>query len=164
VVGLELVLVHTDDDGRIDFVLGRHGENDLFGSRGQVFFQWSAIAENTGGLDDETYAEIAPRNLGGIGELGHDDPRPVDDHRVPFQTDILVEDSHHRVVFEQVGQLFVFEQVVDRHNLNVLAIAKNAVDRASDATEPVDADSNSHYAASLSRAAKRPIRSTTRLA
>ena len=73
-LGLEHGIVDADDDGGVDGVLGRHGEDDLAGAAGEVARQLLALAEDAGGLDHQPDAEIAPGDLAGIALGGHRDP------------------------------------------------------------------------------------------
>jgi hypothetical protein len=51
----------------------------------------------------------------------------------------------HRVVFQHVGEVLGLEQVVDAYDLDVGKVARcRAEDHASDASESVDADLDSH--------------------
>ena len=85
------------------------------------------------------------------------------DNRVDLY--LALESAHHGVVLEQVGELRVVEQVVDRHHLDVVALAQNAKDAAADAAETVDSHPRRHQApSSASIAARSRMRSTTRCA
>ncbi len=160
----KLVVVDADDDRGVDLVLGRHGQDHALGSGVEVLFQRRSLAKHARGFDHELYAEVTPRDLRGVAVFGHDDLLVVDVHRVAVDADRSFEAAHHRVVLQQVGQLFVVEQVVDRHDLDVVASAEDAKDTATDTSESVDAYGCLHHAASRFISLNRWIRSTTRWA
>jgi hypothetical protein len=164
VLGLEVFVVDPQHHGGVDLILGRDAQHDLLGTRRDVLFQRFAVAKDARGLDDEVDAQLAPGDLGRVALFGHDDLLFVDVDGVFLHTDSLVEAAHHRVVLQQVGQLLVLEQVVDRHDLDVVAVTEDAEDRAPDAAETVDTHPCRHHAASSSNSPKRWIRSTTRFA
>jgi hypothetical protein len=177
VLGPQGVVVDADDDHGVHRLLRRHREHHLAGPRRQVAGERLAGAEDAGRLDDHVDPEPAPRDLRGIAERRHLHLAAVDVDGVGVGLDLAREDPHHGVVLQQVGEELVVEQVVDRHDLDVVALAQDTEDGAADAAEAVDADAygplggdrggHGHDAASLrdaarSRVRNRRIRSTTR--
>ena len=158
----ELLFVDPDDDSRIDFFFGRHGQNHLFCPGGQMFFQRFAIAKHTGGFDHNLNAQIFPGDLGRIAMLGHHDPLIAHRQGIFMGGYLFIKDAHHRIIFQKIRQLFVVKQIVDRDNLHVVAITDNAKHTSTDTAETIYANLYSHYAASLSISTNFRIKSTTR--
>ncbi len=137
-------------DRGVDLVLGRHGQDDPSRRppRGA-----SPAARGCGRRRWPRRRRRRPAPSTGVSAGSRsaviDDLVAVDVHRRrPRCSTSLVEAPHHRVVAQQVGQLLVVEEVVDRHDLDVVAVAEDAKDAAADAAETVDADADCHHAAS----------------
>ena len=162
VLRLELLVVDPDHDGRIDFFFGRNRQNHLARPGGQMFFQWFAVAENTGGFDHNLNPQFLPGDLSRIAMFGHHDPLIAHRHGIFFGGDLLVKDAHHRIIFQKISQLLIVKQIVDRDNFHVFAVTDNAKYTSADAAESIYADFYNHYAASLSISTNFRIKSTTR--
>src|SRR5207245_2048147 len=76
----------------------------------------------------------------------------------------LVADAHHGVVLEEVGEVVVVEEVVDRGDLDVVAVGQDPEDGPSDSAEAVDSDAYHFFSPPRSSSMKRSSRSTTRFA
>ena len=127
----------------------------LLGAAGEVALELLALAEDAGRLDHHVDAELAPGDRGGVALGGHRDPPAVDVERLVVAADLALEDPHDGVVLQQIGELLVLEEVVDRRHLDVVAVGEDAEDAAADAAEAVDADPDRHHAASRSSSTKR---------
>ena len=108
-----------------------------------------AVGEETGGLDDDLDAQVAPGQLGGVA-VGEDlDVLAVDDDAVVIVGDFTVETAEDGVVLEQVSEGLVVRQVVDRHDLEVrLLLEGGAEEVAADTTEAVDTNAGGHFGSS----------------
>ena len=53
---------------------------------------------------------------------------------------LVPEPAVNRVVLEQIGQVGKLEEIVDRHDLDVVALHRRAERHPADAPESVDAD------------------------
>ena len=71
---------HDGDVG----ALGGRRDDDLLGAGLEVLGGGGALGEAPGGLDDDVGAELAPRQLGGVGLGGDADALAVDDEGVLF--------------------------------------------------------------------------------
>ena len=126
--------------------LGGRRDDDLLGAGLEVLGGGGALGEAAGGLDDDVGAEVAPRQLGGIGLGGDADALAVDDERVLFDLHGPRIRAVDGVVLEQVTQRLGVRQVVDADELDVCAVSlRGADDEAADAAEAVDAYAHSHW-------------------
>ena len=80
------LLVDAEADGDVRALGGRR-DDDLLGAGLEVLGGGGALGEAAGGLDDDVGAELAPRQLGGVGLGGDADALAVDDERVLFDLD-----------------------------------------------------------------------------
>ena len=96
--------------------------------------------------------------------LSHRHALIINGHGVCFRTNRLIKNAHDGVIFEEVRQLFVVKQVIDRHDFHVIAITDDSKYTSADTAETVYANLNRHYAASLSISTNFLIKSITRWA
>src|SRR6185436_3423831 len=146
-----------------------HGEDHLPRAAREVLGESLLLDEDPGRLDHHVDPEVAPGDRRRVLLRRHRDLPAVDVEEVVVGRDRAVEHPHHRVVLQEVDQLLVVEQVVDRRDLQVGAGGEDAEDAAADAAEAVDADLDAHRAppsawAAPSSAVQRRTRSTTRWA
>ena len=139
------VVVHAHDDRDV-VVGGGRGDDDLLGATGvDVLARVGGLGEEAGGLDDDVDAEVAPRQ-GARVALGEHLHRVAGDlDALAVGGDVLLEDAQDAVVLQQVGERLGAGQVVDRHDLDVLAAGRDRPPEvAADATESVDAYPDRH--------------------
>ena len=107
----------------VSLILHDLSEADL---RGRIVDRLVSMAEDTGGLDRHVDFQLGPRQPAGIG-LGKQ-PRLLTAGRQPsvVEADRSGIGPVHRVVTAEIGQGPVIGQVVDRHDLDVLALAEDA--------------------------------------
>ncbi len=67
VLRLQIVIIHTDNHGVINLILGRDGKNNPTGTGGKVALQLFLLPKNTGSFHDHINAHIIPGELGRIG-------------------------------------------------------------------------------------------------
>jgi hypothetical protein len=134
---------------------------DLLRPRRQVAGELDARAKDPGRLDHQVGAELAPGNRLRRSLLGHGNAAAVDVEIVGVASHLALEDAHHGVVLQEVGELLVGEEIVDPHHLDIRARSQDAVHRAPDATETVDADARPHYAPSFAASRRHPRGSST---
>ncbi len=87
-----------------------------------MLFQRGPFTKYTGGFDDDISAEVCPVDLGRIAIFGHLHLLVVNVQSIFSGLDLLFKNTHHRVVFEEVGQLFVFKKVIDADNIDIVAL------------------------------------------
>ena len=138
--GVALV-VHAIDEHR-GLVLGWSGEDDFLGSGLEVRFGGRLVQKEAGGFDHDFGSDFIPLERGRILDGGEADFVAVDDQAAVLDRDFPVEATVDGVVFEHVGEILGFEQVVDADHLDVFAevLDGRAEDHASDASEAVDTD------------------------
>lgn len=78
--------------------------------------------EKAGRLDHDIDADVAPGEIGRIAFRREADGFAVYDKIGAVNRDIAAEVSMHRVVLQHVGEIIRIEQIVDRHNLNVVKL------------------------------------------
>ena len=151
-----LVVVDAHHDGDV-LVGGRGGDDDLLGAGIEVALSLGARGEDTGGLDDDVHAQIAPRDgrRALLDREGLDLLVADDDRVVTLEADVLGQAAQDGVELQQVGQRGVVGEVVDRDDLDVggtegLLGLHGTEEVAADAAESVDAYANSHVLFSLS--------------
>jgi hypothetical protein len=140
----------------VDVVLGWHGQDTASPS------PWVARASRvTIFPSTRRYSIRASHGACGPFPVIRSSGRPR--HGVAVDPHVLLEDAHHRVVLQEVGELVVVEEVVDGDDLDVFPVADDAVDGPADAAEAVDRDA-AHREASRSSVSKRSRSSTARWA
>ena len=130
-----------------DIVAARGGrDDDLLRAGGDVHVRILRLGEAAGRLDDDVNAEVAPRELGGVALLKHDDRLAVDDDLVAVELDLGVDAARDAVVLEQVGERRVVGEVVDGDDLEVAALGKcGAEEVTANAAEAVDTDFDAQW-------------------
>src|SRR5712671_300713 len=145
--GVVLVLVHAEDDRDV-LALGRGTDDDLLRARGEVGPGLLGIREEAGRLEDDVYAQIAPRQGGRIALLEDLDLAPVDDQGVVGVVNGPRIRPVGRVVLEEVGIHRCVDEVVDRNHLDIRRSLDQRLERlATDPAEAVDANTNCHRTA-----------------
>ncbi len=158
-------IVHPDDDGRVDVILGRHGENDPAGSGLEVLLERRAVAELARRLDHDVDAELLPWKLQRVPDLHHLGLLPPGDQDIPVHPDLSAEAAHHRVVLQQIREGVLGSDVVDGNDVDVLRSGEHAEDRPSDPSESIHTNLHAHRPAppsSTSRASRRARRRVSR--
>src|SRR4028118_1716868 len=133
------------DDGGV--VAGRRRRDDdlLRAALVDVLAGVVGLGEEPGGLDDDVDAEVAPRQVRRVALGEHLHRRPADRDAVAVGGDLLGQDAEDAVVLQQVGEDLVAGQVVDRHDLDVLAAGRGRPPEvAADPAEPVDPHPHRH--------------------
>jgi len=140
VLGLQVFVVHTQNDGRVDFVLGGNGQQNFFGPCFEVFADGGAVTENACGFHNKINTQLFPGQGAGIALGGHFHIPLVGDKGVSFNNGLAVEMTHDRIVTQQVGQRFVIGNVVDAHNFHTRALVQQTKHRASDPSKTINCD------------------------
>jgi hypothetical protein len=81
-----------------------------------------ALGEQAGAFEHDVDAELAPGQIGRVALGQHLDFPGADLDRVLGRRDLAGERPVHRIVGEQVGVSLRRAQIVDRHELDVLAL------------------------------------------
>ncbi len=141
--GIVRLLVHAEHDRRVG-ILRRRGDDHLLGARLDVLGGGGGVAEYAGRLDDDVDAELAPRERRRVLERADPDLAPIHEDRLAFRHDFRLERAVHRIVLQEVGKGLRVSEVVDPDDFDVLRLQRGTEEHASDPTESVDADSNTH--------------------
>ena len=120
-------VVHVVVDAHADHRVGvarRRGDDDALGAALQVRRGLLAGGEETGRLDDDVDAVVAPRDLGRLARLELLDLATVDREAGVGVLDLVRERAADRVVLQQERhRVRVAERVVDRDQLDVRLLA-----------------------------------------
>ena len=104
-----------------------------------------AVGEEACRLDNDVDAKFLPRKILGIANGGDLEQLSVDKDAVLGCFDGCVEAPHDRVVLEQVGHGGHRTQIVGGNDLDISAgLPHRPEEVAADATEAIDADTDSH--------------------
>jgi hypothetical protein len=157
-LGLELVVVHAIDDRQVGAVGGGRHQDAL---RAGLEMGRSSLlrGEETGALQHDVDAQRLVRQLRRIA-LGSDlDRATADIDRVAGDLHFTVEAAVYRVEAEEVGIGLDRAEIVDRHDLDVLAAGfhDGAQYIAADAAEAIDCNTNSHLIPSVIAPAGAPL-------
>ena len=161
---LQRVVVDAHDDHCVDLVIGWHRQDDLLRPGRQMPLELLPRQEHPGRLDNDVHGELPPRDLRRVLLLGHQHLPAADRQRVAIRRNVLLEDAHDGVVLQEVREVRVVVQVVDRRDLDVVAVREDPEHRPSDPAEPVDADPDHAASRRASSRANRSIKSTARCA
>ena len=145
VVGRQGLMVDLEDDGLVGAV-GRGRDQHALGPRLQVSRGLVLGGEDARAFQGDVHLQLGVRQVGRVA-LGRDfDLARANVDPVLAGRDGAGEAAVHRVIAEQVGVGLDRTQVVDRHDLDVLAavLDDGAKDEAADAAEAVDGDANGH--------------------
>jgi len=138
---LVLVSVDTEHVGRDVVTLGRGGDHNLLGTRGEVLGGARGVDEDAGTFNDNVDTESRPRELERVTGGNNFDHLAVDgDVGVVDNLDIGFKGAEDRVVLDQVGGLLDSARVVDGDNVEhrVGASVPAAQEVAANAAETVD--------------------------
>jgi hypothetical protein len=160
--GFSDLVVDAHHDHGVDLVLGGNRQDDLLRAGREMPLELLPRQQRARRLDDDVHAELAPRDLRRVPLLGHEHLLAADRHRVAIRRDVLVKNAHHGVVLQEIRQVRVVIEVVDRRDLDVVAVREDAEHRPSDPAEAVDADPDHAASRVLSSCANRWMRSTAR--
>src|SRR5690606_10352582 len=150
--GLQDLVVDAVDDGGVDILAARGGDDDFLGAALQVGRGLFLGGEEARAFQHHVHAQVAPGQLGRIAVGQHADAVAVDDHVVAVDLDRAGETAMRRIVAGEVGVRLGIAQVVDGHDLDVVLLAVFVVgtqDIAADAAVTVDGDADGHEGAPL---------------
>ncbi len=131
----------------------------------RCFSSFSRVENDARRLHHDLDPQLSPRNPRGVLLGGHEDFPAVHPHRLGIRGDLVLEDPHDRVVLQEVRQVGVVEEVVDRDDLHLGMVDEDAEHGPSDPPEPVDPHADRHRdapPASRSSRTNRSIKSTAR--
>ncbi len=136
-------MVHAIDEHR-GLVLGRSGHDDFLGTRLEVGFGSGFVEKETGRFHHDVSADFVPLESGGIFDGSEADFVAVDDEVIALDRNVAFEAAVDRVVFEHVGEILGFKEIVDADDLDVVAeiFYRCTKDHAPNASEAVDTDFN----------------------
>ena len=146
VVGQDAI-VYAVNDGRIDIIAARCGNEDFFRAAFQMYFGFFFAGKRAGTFHDQIYAEFFPRQFGGIsgGEVGNF--VAVDDEVAAVMGYVGVKAAVHGVEFGEVGVGFKAAAGVDGDDLELVLdfiVVDGAQNLAADASVAVDGDFDAH--------------------
>ena len=139
------VVVDAHDDRDV-VVGGRRRDDDLLGATGvDVLAGVGGLGEEAGRLDDDVDAQVAPRQVGRVALGEHLHRVAADLDALAVGGDVLGQLAQDAVVLQQVGEDLGAGEVVDRHDLDVLAAGRGGPPEvAADPAESVDAHADRH--------------------
>ena len=142
----EGVVVDADDDGRVELVLGRGGEDHPLGAGVDVLLERRLVREPAGRLEGDLDLQVLPGE-GGRVLLGEGlDGLVADGDVVLAVSHLSVQATQDRVVLQQVGQSRVVGEVVHRHDLDVCARGLDGSEEvAADAAKAIDTNADGHF-------------------
>jgi hypothetical protein len=143
--GVVVTLVDSENDC-CDVVTRCGSRNDyLFGARNDVLCCVDRLGEVTGRLNDNVYAQFAPRKLGGITLCEDLDRGSIDNNLVVVEGYFCVETTGDRVVLEKMSESFVVCEVIDSNNFNIAVLGQSrSKEIAANATETINTDFYAH--------------------
>ncbi len=147
----ELVVVDPIDHGQVG-VSARGGDQDALGAGLQVLRRLLALGEPAGALHDDVDAQLTPRKLLGIRLGQHRDVQTIGLEMPVGHRDLAREAPVHAVVFQQKSVHFGRPEIVDRHEIEVLAasLQERPEGEPADPAESIDGDTRiSHFSAYL---------------
>ncbi|MNO97982.1 hypothetical protein D3C76_897120 [compost metagenome] len=106
-----------------------------------------ALGEGAAALQHDVHAQVGPGQLRRIADRRDDHAVAIYAETFGIVRDLAGEAPVHAVVLEQMGVDVRLAEVVDRHDLQVLAMAagvQGSKDVAADAAETVDRQANGH--------------------
>ena len=150
VVGIgvvDVVEVHAQHDGRVGRLIALGGRRDdhLLSAGLQMLSCSRSRPKTPSGLDHHVDLELAPRQRPGIRLGQRVDVASVDRNPIVLRGHLSGKAPIDRVVLEQVREHCRFDEVVDRHNLDVdVMLLRGPQGAAPDTAKSVDCHSNSH--------------------
>ena len=139
VLGGQLVVVDAVDHGEVGAVGGRRDDHAL-GAGIEMGLGLVLRGEDAGAFERDVDAEFAVRQLGRVAHGRDLDALAVDDEELAVDLDLAGESAVDGIEAQQVGVGLDRAEIVDRHDLDVLAagFVDGAQHVAADASEPVD--------------------------
>ncbi len=140
VAAVQIIVVDTQYDSLIDFILRRHCQDNSLGSGFEMLLEGLSVPENPCCLDDHVDSQLGPGKFGGVRLDEHFYLVVPNLHLPVAYFDLLIEAAHHRVVLEQVGEDVVVREVVDGHDFDarVRPRGDDPENGPPDATESID--------------------------
>src|SRR5690606_7348622 len=122
-----------------DVLVGsRCGNDDFLRTCGQVSGSFVLLGENTGGLNNDVYAQVFPRQVGRIALGEYFDFLAVNDQCAFFVLNRGIQFAMGGVVLEQMSQRADVSQVVDGDNVYFRVVQRCAKYVAANAPKTVD--------------------------
>ena len=125
-------------------VAARRGNYDFLGTCLDVLLGFFLGSEEAGALQHHIHAQLAPRQLLGIGIGEHFDFLAVDNQIVAFQLGAAIEAALGGVVFEEMQQHVGGGEVVDGNHFHALGLVHLAQGKTADAAKTVDCNFDTH--------------------
>ena len=135
----QLLVVHAEDDREIG-VIARGGDQHPLGARVQMGLGLVLRGEDARAFHGDVDAQRLVGQLGGVADGGDLDGAEADIDRVPIHLHLMGEAAMHAVEAQQMGVGLHRAQIIDGHDLNVLAarLDNGAQHIAADAAKPID--------------------------
>ena len=144
-IGGERVVVDAVDHGKVGAVGGRRDDHAL-GAGIEMGLRLVAAREDAGAFEGDVHAEFAVRKLGWVAHRRDLDAAAVDDDAVAVDLDLRAESAMDRIEAQEMRVRLDRAEIVDRHDLDVLAagFVDGAQHVAADASEPIDGNLDRH--------------------
>src|SRR5271166_287402 len=142
----QLGVVHAVDDGQVG-AIGRRGDKHALRARLQQQRRLVARGELAGALHRDVDAEILVREFGRLLDRGDLHLVALDDHHIAVDLHLVREPPMHTVEAQEMGVGLHRPQIIDGHNLNVLAagLYDRAQNKPPDAAKAVDRYLRDHF-------------------
>ncbi len=115
-------MIDAVDDGGIHVIAARRGNHDLLGAGGEVRGSLGLAGEQAGALQHIVHAQLAPGQFARIALRDHADAIAVDHHGVAVDMHLAAEAAVRRIEAGQMSIGIGIAQIVDRHDLQILAV------------------------------------------
>jgi len=142
-LGVILAVVDPDDDGEVG-LLARRGDQHLARTALEVGGGVLAGAEFPGGLDHDADSEAVPVDPGRVAGGKHRDRHAIHGERVRPVLHDVAEPAVGGVEFQQVRQRAGVGEVIDRHDLQIVALQRTPHERPADAPEAINSHPDRH--------------------
>ena len=147
----ELVVIDAVDHGEIG-AGARRGDQHALGAGFEMLGRCLPLGESARAFHDDVDIHLTPRKIGGRGLRQHGEVLSVDLEVAVGHIDLARESSMHAVILKQKGIRLGRAEVVDRHEIEVLAarFQESPQGEPADPAESIDGDARiSHVLAYL---------------
>src|SRR5690606_2003595 len=144
----QYVMVHTINDGGVDILAARSGDDHFLGATLQVSRSLFLTGEEAGALQHHVHVQLAPRQSRWVAIGQYADFVAVDHHVVALDFHLAGETAVGAVVLRQMGVGLGVAQVIDGHDLDVVlfaAFVMSTQNVAANTSVTVDRHANRHF-------------------
>ena len=140
-----LVVVDAHNDGDV-LVLGGSRDKDLLGAGFDVLLGLVGIGEEARGLDNQVYADFAPRDVQRVAVAEHANLMAIDNDEIALDLDLVVNTAMDGIVLQKMGVSLGAARIVDSDDVECRILLHRAENKSADTTEAVDTNLGCHVA------------------